>query len=149
MSINYNNIELSEFTKNGNQINEIDKLGFIENLDDELLLENIYEQIDKLLIDSYEVINYIEIFESRYRFLKLKIKDDDEFIEKLNIIRDSFFDKILARINNKFSLSLEFNDGSKYICIKNLYEFFVLEYKKNLITFIIEYIKNNKIVIAI
>jgi hypothetical protein len=133
-----------------------DKIGFddvitqqeqsvlLNNLTDELLLENIYEQVDTPFLDLYDPTNYIEVFESRYKFLNMRFKDVPDFLSELNDVRRSFFINVLDRINKKFRFTIDSESETMYVITRVLYQFFILEYKQNVRTFIIEYIQENK-----
>jgi hypothetical protein len=135
---------------------DLDKIGFddvitpqeqtvlLNNLTDELLLENIYEQIEKPILDLYDPTNFIDVFEDRYKFLSTRFRETPDFISALNDTRRHFYVSIYNKICKKFGFSAELNTERIYVVTKVLYEFFILNYKENIMTFITEYINENK-----
>jgi hypothetical protein len=135
---------------------DLDKIGFddvitpqeqtvlLNNLTDELLLENIYEQIEKPIMDLYDPTNFIDVFESRYKFLQMRFRETPDFISALNDTRRHFYISIFDKINARFGFTIDLTTEMIYPITKALYEFFILNYKENIETFIIQYIQENK-----
>jgi hypothetical protein len=135
---------------------DLDKIGFddvitpqeqtvlLNNLTDELLLENIYDQIETPILDLYDPTNFIDVFESRYKFLSVRFKDTPDFIIALNDTRRHFYISIFDKVCNKFGFEIDLTTERTYVITKVLYEFFILNYKENILNFITEYITENK-----
>lgn len=116
----------------------------LESLEDELLLENIYEQIDTLAINIDTPVNFISAFENRVNFLTNSYKEVPDVLVKIKEAKYNFYNSVLKEIVNKYELSIQTTDEKLFIITRCLYEFFILEYKDNLKTFILEYIRENK-----
>lgn len=116
----------------------------LSNLTDELLLENIYDQIETPILDLYEPTNFIDVFEVRFVFLNERFRDVPDFITSLNDTRTHFYTSIFNKINGKFGFTITVSSEKAFTVTKALYEFFILNYKDKIKTFIVEYIKENK-----
>jgi hypothetical protein len=138
-----NNIDLDKIGTE-DVITPNEQIVLLSNLTDDLLLENIYEQIATPILDLYEPTNFIDVFESRYKFLSARFHDTPDFLTALSDTRRFFYVNISGRICGKFGFELDLSDERLYMVTKVLYEFFVLNYKENIKTFIIEYVTENK-----
>ena len=128
--------------------NEQDLL--LTNLNDELLIESIEEQIEKPASSFYEKTNYIDIFETRYNYIKDRFGETPDLIKAVTDVRFEFFRKVFALIKNHYGLEVVDPDGDEnmYIMTKVLYEFLILDYIENVKTFVIQFIKENKKALA-
>lgn len=114
------------------------------NLTDELLKENIFEQIDIPVLDLYDPTNFIRVFESRYSFLKTRFKDAPDFLADLEAARSHFYESVFVKICSKFGFEFDLEEVRLPQVTRALYEFFVLQYKEKIETFLLEYIIENK-----
>ena len=116
----------------------------INNLKDELIMESINEQIKDPLNNSFGNADYLDIFTSRYQYLSECYKDSPSFIKKLNDIKELIYNNIFESITQKFNLSYNLSNINIIECASNLYYFFVIDYKQNLIDYILNDIFKNK-----
>lgn len=115
-------------------LNEFESDQIINTLKDELIMENILEQV-KYPLDND--VDYLDIFETRYRYLSDVYKDSTMFIEKLNNVKDAIYSELFTAIVKKFNFSYTDNTLDINQCAKDLYNFFILDYKENLIQYFI------------
>lgn len=116
------------------------------NMTDELLIESINEQIESPHSIFYETTNYIDVFETRYKYLSERFRDTPDFINSLVEARHQFFLDIFNKIKKKFDFEVdEFEtEDNMYIMTRVLYEFLILEYVPNIKNFVLQYINVNR-----
>lgn len=135
-------INSNDDTFNNAESFEREALTLIDSLTDELLLENIYEQIrNSINIDNGN--NYIETFETRYNTLITRY-EETELGTTLKATSEEFYNNINNELNKEKGIQSNIDLSINKLIIKTLYEFFVLDYKENLINFLFNYIYRNK-----
>lgn len=120
-----------------------------ETLLSEMPLSIIMQSIESQFNDPYEnsKTDYVQSFITRYKVTEANIEDDDEIeeLEKLYITFLSFMEQIFA---NKLSIGIpeigEMSKDEQLELIHYIYRFFLTNIKKNFITFILSFIKENK-----
>ena len=116
----------------------------LSELKDELLLESILEQIKNPLNSSYGNSDYLEIFRMRYNYLKEAYGSNKNFIKKLKELKYKIYFEIFDEIVRKFNLEYSPSNLSIEDCVYDLYSFFVLNYKDNIVDYIINIIIKEK-----
>lgn len=88
--------------------------------------------------------NLLETYFQKYKMLKENYKDNEDFISKLKEAKDSVIITTINELVEKYDLIL--TDDIKYTkkAAKNLYKFFVVDYRENLVKLIINTITNDK-----
>ena len=128
-------------------LSEKDQLQLISSLNDSLILENIFDQLEHSVLENIPT-DYFTFFQSRIKYLETRHKDNNEFIESLRNIQITFYRKILSGILKKYYLEIEdielFNIEEIGLLIEDLYHFFILNYRENVIDFFINYILEHK-----
>lgn len=123
--------------------NDIEEIMY--SLSDDFLLRNVISQINNIDIDNTE--NYLDIFNSRYDYVIEKYNEENEIVSQLREIKYDFYMDIFNELTKHFlmcSLRPE-TDGNKfYQLIYNVYVFFILRHKENLVDFYVNYIFENK-----
>lgn len=130
-----------------NMVTPREKDLFIENLSDDLLLENIFSQIDKVLLDGFSPTNFLDIFEKRYNYLYHKFSEDPDTIDVIMKIKEDIYKRVYDKIKEKFKIDFSLDGMSLNLScstINGIYQFFILNYKQNLLTFFTEYIQQEK-----
>lgn len=123
---------------------------FLGKLSDNILITNIKEQLIKnegLFEESPN--NLLEVFDDRYFYIVNLYSDDEIMINNCNLIKENLYKEILNTLINKYQFSTEIfdteiSDDNFYYYIRGLYEFFILDYYKNIVKFFSNYIINNK-----
>lgn len=116
----------------------------INNLKDELIMESILEQIENPFNNSFGNADYLDIFETRYTYLTTVYKNSTTFINKINEVKDNMYSEIFEAITKKFDLKYTSGNFDKMECTRELYSFFVLDYRDNLITYLTNLIIKEK-----
>jgi len=116
-------------------LTEDESNSLITNLKDELILENILEQIENPFSNLNNQTDYLELFKIRYNYLYFNYNTSTDFIKKLNDIRDEMYITIFKSITKKFNISYSSDLIDINECAENLYYFFILGYKNNIISF--------------
>ena len=119
----------------------------LKDLSDELLEECIKSQIDNPFTSK---VDFLEQFYEEYENETSDLdKSSQEYLDN-NSLAWSFYHKIFDLINNKFGLEANQDtiDGLNIDGIRNIaegfYTFFILNYEKNITTYLIRYIKENQ-----
>lgn len=122
-------------------ITEIEE--FLADAPTGLLLENIRSQIT----DNFCSVNYINVYSDKLNVIEDSIEDDSDLKRLVNDYRNSFFSKVLDIIDEKFSVRgiIDYNDPRETEEIAtDLYEFLIVDIRKNLVRFFYNFIVENK-----
>ena len=120
---------------------EIDEL--LSDLPLDLLRENIKEQIENPLSTT---TNYLNTVLEKYELLKNNFSENPDTLSQLNGYMDDFFQFIIDTLNNTLNLGINPNlqHEELYKMSDALYNYFVINYRKNIVKFFYTFIKNNK-----
>lgn len=128
------------------ETDEIIRTSSLRELSDDLLKEEIKSQV----INPYNAnVNFLEQFLDEYNNENNIDEDSDLFRENAQIAWN-FYVEILHMINDRFNLDIDFDilESLRVDVILNIveavYDFFIINYKNNIIYFIVNYIDNNK-----
>lgn len=125
---------------------ELDLL--LADLPVELLKENVRKQIND---PFYNSVNYLFIVTNKVIILRDQFSEDEDMIDKINDFLVSFLNFFIEEIDERFNLCLDI-DPSKVDEFTEtafiLYEFFIINYRKNVSNFLYKYILKNKKIIA-
>lgn len=119
----------------------------LKDLSDELLEECIKSQIDNPFTSK---VDFLEQFYEEYVNETSDLDTDTDEYRDNNTLAWNFYHKIFDLINNKFGLEANQDaiDGLNLEGIRNIaegfYTFFILNYEKNITTYLIQYIKENQ-----
>lgn len=116
----------------------------LSNLTDELLTENIFEQIDGPILTEFDPSNYVSVFQTRYDYLKTRFKDSPDFMSDLENARFRFYESVFSRICKRFGFEFDLDVYRLPQVTRAMYEFFVLRHRPNLVTYLSEYIRDNR-----
>ena len=120
---------------------EIDEL--LSDLPLNLIKENISEQIRDPISST---TNYLNIVLEKYSLLKNNFCDNPDTLSQLNAYMNDFFGSIISELNGV--MELEISDDLEESEIAKIsdaaYNFFVIGYRQNVVTFFLYYIVNNK-----
>lgn len=126
---------------------EIQSMNIIspENISEELLLISLDNQIESPELNNENSPDLIEQFETRYYLFKLIYSDDTEMINTAIKVKDEFYENLVKKICIKFGFeSIECPDHLINIVGESLYRVFILNYKSNIINFMLSYILEHK-----
>lgn len=129
------NYELSSNT-------EIDML--LVELPLNLLKENIRYQVNNPLSTG---VNYVETVEDKIRIMRNSYADNPEAIANINMLIQDFFGFLISEIDNKFDLGVSIDDNDMNQIMETgivLYNFLILNYKKNITKMVYRFIIKNK-----
>lgn len=113
------------------------------SMNTEEFLENELEDQLGESIFSEKKTNYLESYMSKYKFYLDEYSANEEFIESLKEKKDDMIEHILNEISDKFEFNID-DESRKTKVAKVLYEFFVIDYKNNMVDMILTYINDNK-----
>lgn len=108
----------------------------------ELIKENVKSQINRI----YGNINYLNIVSDKLRIIEERY-DDQDVKTQVNDIRNQFFSEIIDIVSEKFDVYVNIDYSNTYQTERiamDLYEFFIVEIRRNTYKFILNYIKENK-----
>lgn len=134
---------------NSERINEEDTTFLV--MADKLVLTAIEEQIKKRDCHSKDKIDYIADLNKKFKFMKNDFEENDPQYRVLINKEYSLYYTILTEYFPK--LGIIYNERSDkdsidiedlYILVHNIYQFFILDYGKNLVKFFKNYITSNK-----
>jgi len=130
------------------QPTETDREDLLSKLSDDVLMTNIDEQLNGLMINSVSHNNMLSIFEERFQFITQFYPEDENMIERCKEIKKNIYKKIYDNITSRFSITSElgenFGSDDFYFYTRELYNFFILKYKTNLISFFVSYLYGHK-----
>lgn len=113
---------------------------------DELILNEIDDQMEERLNKSQT--NFLGLYLDNYSMCKKQLDGDTEYIGQLKEIRNNVLEQIISKIETIFMFEVEWEDEYKIKQIaKTLYNFFILDYTDNVVTFLTNYILKYKKVI--
>lgn len=121
---------------------EVDMI--LNDLPLELMKENIKDQIQDPLKTN---VNYIEIIVDKINELQNVYGENPDAVTIINSLIIDFFGFIVDEIDTRFELDITINDDNVQEVMetgKNLYYFFVLSYRKNIVNFLYNYITLNR-----
>lgn len=106
-------------------------------LSSNILYENLKEQIEATIIMSYQPVDIIENFNSRYDLIKLRYEDSNEVISAIMDEKIALHEEILTGVEDKFGLTTnikqsEILNEDFFLYVRMLYKLFILDYKENL-----------------
>jgi hypothetical protein len=112
----------------------------------DLIKENIYEQISNPLMSS---TNYFNIVMEKYNIIKHNFSDNpDDFKNFENVIID-FCNDVLNSISEKYNLGIDNIDTPElFPTTEAVYNYFILNYKRNVVRFFYSYITDNRNTLA-
>lgn len=120
---------------------ELDDILYSMNCED--FLENeVEDQLDEGIFSNKKV-DYLDNYLSKYKFYKKEYEANAEFVESLKDKKDNTIEFILNSVSDKFNFIIDEDSRTKKMA-KTIYEFFVLDYRRNLKTMVINYINDNK-----
>lgn len=128
---------------------QTEKDEIIHYLSDNLLINNLKTQLsntlDKVVADN----NVLKVIDERYQYISLRYKDNKDIMDSIYKNREEIYELVLKEIEEKFglvsNLTKEYTlPHNYYSYIYNLYDFFIINYKKNLETFFLQYILENR-----
>jgi len=130
------------------QPTETDREDLLSKLSDDVLMANIDEQLTGVMINSISHNDMLSIFEERFQYISQFYPEDENMIERCKEIRKNIYKKIYESITSRFSITSELADNSDsddfYFYTREFYNFFILKYKANLISFFVSYLYNHK-----
>jgi len=127
---------------------EIDEI--IASISDEIILDCIKEQIKMTYTGSTKIneIDYIDLFETRYKFIKQKFSEYPDVIARIDEIRSNMYNSILIDLQKKFKFSIDGESFTSkewlYDFISKSYTFFVAKNTPNMINFVVRYIDKER-----
>lgn len=122
-------------------ITEIEE--FLADAPIELLLENIRSQVSS----TYCSVNYVNVYSDKLDLIEEQLEDDSDIVRLVNDQRNSFFSKLIDIIDENFNVRAVIDyDDPKYTeaVATELYEFFIVDIRKNLSRFFYNFIQENK-----
>jgi hypothetical protein len=127
-------------------LNDNEQATLINNLNDSLIIENIYDQLGNVDVEDHP-IDYLTTFNNRIYFLEYRYKDNDDLKEKITEVKSNFYRMLLKKMCDKYYLKMSNEDLNLQQIIDIVtvfYRFFILQYKDNLVNFLFNYIRENK-----
>lgn len=113
-------------------LSNYDQRDILSNLSSEISLDTIEQQIEKLFDKDEPPRNSSDVFDTfvqKYKFLKNKYNDSDDFIPELEQIVEEVSTNILNNIENNFDFKVTFSESletsDKLHYIHMIYNFFV------------------------
>lgn len=138
--LNYEENENQELT--ARNISDI-----INSVSDDLVFDSLEDQIKNAFISGdSSPMYYVTYFTTKYNFIKNKYSEYPEVIEKIEDIRENFYGRLQALLEDKFKFTVnEFpstlTKDQVYENIEQLYNFFVIRNRYNSINLIVKYIE--------
>jgi len=130
------------------QPTETERAELLAKLSDEVLLTNIEEQLKNPFINSVSYNDMLSIFDNRYDFIMQFYPEDESIIERCKDIKKNIYSKIYNVITTRFSITSDLNEiigtDDFYFYTRELYNFFILKYRTNLVNFFISYLYSHK-----
>ena len=127
-----------------NMINGFDVERVLSDLPLDIIKENITTQVnDPLLYESDYCTEVYETFEEALD----EFGHIDEYREEINELKDKFNLFVLNEVDRRFGLDIDLNAISEYEAeelAKNVYQFFIVEFREKVTTFLLNYICYNK-----
>jgi len=125
-----------------------DKDYILHHLSDQIFIENLEKQLTTLCPNYYN-INILDIFNDRYNFILAKYGESSNWIkDTINQTKFELYEFIKKEIESRFdintNLDYSYIDINYFYYIARLYEFFVIDYKSNVIKFLSSYILSEK-----
>lgn len=134
--------------RDNEQVNVFDIERILGDLPLELIKENITTQItDPLTYPS----NYCDEVYDAFDEAKDEVGHIDEYRAELEGERNSFTNFLLQEMETKFDLGVDTNsmyDSEIESLVRNCYEFFVIRFRDNMNSFLLNYILSNKMTIS-
>jgi hypothetical protein len=120
----------------------------LNKLSDNLILVGMMEQLESKDLPQ-RMTNFLQIFDDKFSYISIKHEDDQDLMDVINKIKLEFYIDLCNSISAKFDIETNFDLDimplqNFYFYVRKMYEFFVLEYRNNLITFFTKYIYENK-----
>lgn len=116
---------------------------FLADAPIDLLIENIQSQIS----DTYCSVNYVNVYSDKLNLVEEQLKDDSEIVSLVNQYRNTFFSRLIELIYEKFEVKAVIDYDDPYYTEEvstELYEFFIVDIRKNLSRFFYNFIQENK-----
>ena len=117
-------------------------------LSDEIIITNIRDQLDSpILLNSIDN-NILKYFDERYDYIIKTYADDKTLIDNCKEIRKGIYTEICNKIIERYSITTSLLDNTDnedfYFYVRELYRFFIINYKDNLVNFFKSYIISNR-----
>jgi hypothetical protein len=127
-------------------LTEKDIENIINSLSDDIIFDSLKEQIENVFISADTNPTYfLTYFTTKYDFIMNKYSDYEEVTAKVKEIREDFFFKVKALIEEKFDFVVEFPESvsmeNQIATISHMYDFFVIRNKRHLLNILINYIE--------
>lgn len=117
-------------------------------LSDEIIISNIRDQLNSPILLNSADNNILKYFDERYDYIVKAYSSDKTLIDNCKEIRKNIYTEICNKIIERFNITtslLDFTDSDDfYFYVRELYRFFIINYKINLISFFKNYIISNK-----
>ena len=120
----------------------------IRDLHYELISENIRDQIEDPFDNN---TNFIETFSETCEQMKDTYENNIDVLNQIKQGEKDFYMEIIRLIDTKYDLDIDFdtiqdhfNNKDIQMMCETLYEFFIIKYKKNIKSFFVNFINNNK-----
>lgn len=119
------------------QLTDRIRVDITEKISDDILLDNIIEQINKLDGDIEKIkIDFLEDFETRVSSIQELYSYDEKLMITVKNIQSKVYSRILAEICEKYAIEINFRDNllvqEQYELVGSLYRFFVVNLFDNL-----------------
>lgn len=128
--------------------NDDDVRDLCSQLSDDILLQTIYEQIESNLNINPNDILYN--FNERYHYILVFYGNDERILKNIKELKKKIYLKILDKLCNKFDFTTELNNEdisadstNLYLYTDAFYNFFILNYRENIIDFFTNYLFEN------
>jgi hypothetical protein len=127
------------------ELTESEQNEITSKLSDELIISNIREQMKATISESLIPNDILNVFNERYDFIVRYYADDNSLVTKCKNIRRNIYTEIFNTIKERFQFESKLNEENEdfYFCTKELYLFFVVNYRFNLIKFFTKFITDH------
>lgn len=130
------------------QPTETDRADLLAKLSDDIIVSNIEGQLKSNMLNSAAYNDMLAIFEERFQFISQFYPEDEVILERCKEIKKSIYKKIYDAITERFSITSELDNNQEsddfFFYTRELYNFLILKYKSNLVSFFVSYLYKNK-----
>jgi len=123
-------------------LTDLEKEELINSLSDEFIMNSIKEQIVNTEQISSSPTDFLDRFRSRISFLRTKYTHDSDIQDKLKESEERVLFEVWKLIKEKYFL-VEFELGNSYKEIYDFYNYFILNAKTNVLSYVTAYINSN------
>ena len=120
-------------------LSNYDQRDILSNLSSEISLDTIEQQIEKIFDEDDTPRNSSDVFEGfiqQYNFLRVKYKDNEDFIPELDQIVEETITNIMNSIEEKFDFKVTFSESlpanDKLHFVHMIYNFFINNVEDNI-----------------